>query len=158
MPSEAEQRRVQVQIALWRALMWREAARKFVERIKRQLGREGQLFLASSCFFALISFRLGPLLLCALPASVAALLLLKEDCDICYESVSPISFMYNSCGHRCCASCLRRYLESDQNEVLHRLRRARAFTIRCFGGCDQHLDQVSLTPTDAFVVLFGIQY
>ena len=65
----------------------------------------------------------------------------NEDCDICCETTSSVFMVSNSCGHRCCRKCLAMYLETDLHERIARMRHARGFTIRCFGGCEERLDR-----------------
>jgi hypothetical protein len=64
-----------------------------------------------------------------------------EDCDICCETRASISMVSNSCGHRCCRQCLSTYLETNQQERMARMRHARTYNIRCFGGCEERLDR-----------------
>eukprot|EP00293_Proteomonas_sulcata_P013906 CAMPEP_0184291774 /NCGR_PEP_ID=MMETSP1049-20130417/3676_1 /TAXON_ID=77928 /ORGANISM="Proteomonas sulcata, Strain CCMP704" /LENGTH=323 /DNA_ID=CAMNT_0026599293 /DNA_START=89 /DNA_END=1060 /DNA_ORIENTATION=- len=75
--------------------------------------------------------------------SGSALMFLREECMLCCESVSPLWMVQNSCSHnhRVCRSCLRRYLDTDQREMVSRIKRARRFLIRCFGGCGSTLNR-----------------
>ena len=79
-------------------------------------------------------------LLCVAATCFAALQLLpllwlrREECPICCESV-PIPLMVaNTCGHRCCRSCLKTFIETDSVQTTSRIRHARAWHLRCFGG------------------------
>jgi hypothetical protein len=70
-----------------------------------------------------------------------ASVIFNEDCDICCETKSSVFMVSNSCGHRCCRKCLSMYLETNLHERIARMRHARGFTIRCFGGCEERLDR-----------------
>jgi len=83
----------------------------------------------------------GMLSLAGIGAAVLAVLLIKEDCTLCCESVGMVFGMVsNACGCRCCRTCMARYLDTDE-DLLSRCRRARAWTKRCFGACGAPLDQ-----------------
>jgi hypothetical protein len=89
-----------------------------------------------------------------------SLLSLREDCSICCENRCKLFIVVNSCGHKCCRLCLRRYLESGLNELISRLRRARRYTIRCYGGCEALLGDSMSSIIDAIRIasnscLFG---
>jgi len=64
-----------------------------------------------------------------------------EDCDICCETRASIAMVSNGCGHRCCRQCLAAYLETNLSERMARMRHARTYNIRCFGGCEERLDR-----------------
>ena len=64
-----------------------------------------------------------------------------EDCDICCETRATITMVTNRCGHRCCRQCLASYLSTNQEERISRMRHARTYNIRCFGGCEERLDR-----------------
>ena len=64
-----------------------------------------------------------------------------EHCDICCENRASICMVSNGCGHRCCRQCLATYLETNLSERMARMRHARTYNIRCFGGCEERLDR-----------------
>ena len=66
----------------------------------------------------------------------------KAECPICCEIVSAYLMVANvECGDKCCRNCIVRYLGMDVIEKISKLRRARMYNIKCFGGCNKLLDQ-----------------
>ena len=67
----------------------------------------------------------------------------REECPICTERVSVLSIVSASaeCNHRCCRTCLATYLATSENERIARMRRARTYSVRCYGGCRGLLDK-----------------
>ena len=113
---------------------------------------ENKILLMSIVFFALRNFPLffsNCVALLVFLVSVAAFQQEREDCPICCEKRYTLMIVTNACGHKCCRRCLRRYLETELDALISRLRRARRFTIRCFGGCEQLLGK-----TTTFIIIF----
>ena len=123
--------------------VWVELLRLF--GTSRPLSSKQILF--STVFFFYLYSRF-PMLLFVTTTTIAALAITilsqRLDCPICCENRCKILIVVNSCGHMCCRICLRRYLETASDELVARLRRARRFNVRCFGGCEHLLGGLSL--------------
>lgn len=80
----------------------------------------------------------------ALTVLVVLLTQKRKECPICCEDVISIKVISSGCAERCqaCISCCKCYLSTDEVESISRMRRARSFNIRCFGGCGGRLRQV----------------
>ncbi|EKX51308.1 hypothetical protein GUITHDRAFT_161671 [Guillardia theta CCMP2712] len=94
-----------------------------------------------SSMMLIVSFSLPSLLATVALLLVGYLALKTDECPLCCERVPYWNMVFNSCGDRCCKGCVIQYLKTDDAEKVARVRHARHWNVRCFGGCGRLLDR-----------------